>query len=80
MSANGPQLEYIQKLKDNFNYLDRDIISWIEDKTTSTKHHKSFQDYLDEPTEIYSRLMQLRYDNNINPKKIWTLDDIKKVA
>ena len=79
MSANGPQLEYIQKLKDNFNYLDRDIISWIEDKTTSTKHHKSFQDYLDEPTEIYSRLMQLRYDNNINPKKIWTLDDIKKL-
>lgn len=79
MSANGPQLEYIQKLKDNFDYLDRDIISWIKDKTTSTKHHKSFQDYLDEPTEIYSRLMQLRYDNNINPKKIWTLDDIKKL-
>lgn len=79
MSANSPQLDYIQKLKGATDYLDRNFTSWLKDITTSTKGYKSFQEYLDDPTEIYSRLMELRYDNNIDPKKIWTLKDIKEL-
>lgn len=33
--------------------------------------------YLDSPDEIYSRLMQFRHDNNLNPNKKYTNDDIE---
>lgn len=34
--------------------------------------------YLDRPTEIRSRLQQLRKANNIDPKQIWNLEDLKQ--
>lgn len=33
--------------------------------------------YYDRPTEVYSRLMELRNANNIDPNKEWTEDEIK---
>lgn len=32
--------------------------------------------YLDDPREIYARLMQMRYRNKLDPKKIWTKEQI----
>lgn len=36
-------------------------------------------DYLDKPTEIYSRLMEFRKANNINPEHKYTEEDLKKL-
>ena len=36
-------------------------------------------DYLDSPTEIYSRLMQTRRLHKMDPKKNYSLDEIKKM-
>lgn len=38
---------------------------------------KSF--YYDSDNEIYSRLMQFRFDNKLNPKKKYTIEDIQKM-
>ena len=35
--------------------------------------------YLDLPTEIYSRLTELRKHYNINPNKTWNIDEIKEM-
>lgn len=35
--------------------------------------------YYDSDSEIYSRLMQFRYDNKLNPKKKYTIEDIQKM-
>lgn len=35
--------------------------------------------YYDRPTEVYSRLMELRKANNIDPNKEWTEDTIKQL-
>lgn len=34
--------------------------------------------YYDNPSEIYSRLMEFRYANKLNPNKIYTIEDVKK--
>ena len=36
-------------------------------------------EYLDSPTEIYSRLMQMRKRNNLDPNKNYSFDEIKKM-
>lgn len=38
-----------------------------------------WRQYLTDPKEIYSRLMEIRYMNNIDPKHIWTLDEVKRL-
>lgn len=35
--------------------------------------------YYDRPTEVYSRLMELRKANNIDPNKVWTEKEIKQL-
>lgn len=35
--------------------------------------------YLDRPTEIYSRLMELRQSNQIDPSKVWTEEEVNKL-
>lgn len=35
--------------------------------------------YPENPTEIYSRLMEFRYNNNLDPSKRYTLDEIKEL-
>lgn len=40
---------------------------------------ESYEDYLDHPAEIYSRLMQTRRKHNMDPKKNYSLDEIKKM-
>ena len=35
--------------------------------------------YLDVPEEVYSRLMNIRITNKLDPKKRWTLDDINRL-
>ena len=39
---------------------------------------KQYNPYKDSADEIYSRLMQFRYLNKLDPKKKYTIDDIKK--
>lgn len=36
-----------------------------------------YDDYIDDANEIYSRLMEFRRENNLDPKKKYTKDDIK---
>lgn len=36
-------------------------------------------DYLDRPTEVYSRLMELREANQLDPLKVWEKKDIKEL-
>lgn len=38
-----------------------------------------YDKYLDDPDEVYSRLMQIRYLNNLDPRHVYTLDEIKKM-
>lgn len=33
-----------------------------------------YDDYLDKPSEIYSRLMELRFNNNLDPNHEYTLE------
>jgi len=40
---------------------------------------KPKDEYLDDPSEIYSRLMQTRKKHNMNPKKNYSLDEVKKM-
>jgi hypothetical protein len=39
---------------------------------------KSKDSYYDDPSEIYSRLMEFRYANKLDPNKTYTIEDIKK--
>ena len=36
-------------------------------------------EYLDNPEEIYSRVMEFRYSNQLDPKKIYSIEEIKKL-
>lgn len=36
-------------------------------------------DYLDKPSEIYSRLMELRYNNNLDPNHEYTLEEVREL-
>lgn len=36
-------------------------------------------DYLDKPSEIYSRLMELRYNNNLDPNHEYTLEEVQEL-
>lgn len=35
-----------------------------------------YDDYLDKPSEIYSRLMELRFNNNLDP---YTLEEVLEI-
>lgn len=36
-------------------------------------------DYLDKPSEIYSRLMELRFNNNLDPNHEYTLEEVQEL-
>lgn len=44
-----------------------------------SKYRTGYDEYLDHPSEIYSRLMQFRHKNKIDPKKKFTEEDIQKL-
>lgn len=37
-----------------------------------------YDDYLDKPSEIYSRLMELRFNNNLDPNHEYTLEEVQE--
>lgn len=37
------------------------------------------EDYLDKPSEIYSRLMELRFNNNLDPNHEYTLEEVQEL-
>lgn len=41
--------------------------------------NKAATDYLDRPTEVYSRLMNFRQTNQIDPNKVWDKDSLKEL-
>lgn len=41
--------------------------------------NKATTDYLDRPTEVYSRLMNFRQTNQIDPNKVWDKDSLKEL-
>lgn len=43
------------------------------------KHGIMRDDYLDKPSEIYSRLMELRYNNNLDPNHEYTLEEVQEL-
>lgn len=38
-----------------------------------------YDDYLDKPSEIYSRLMELRFNNNLDPNHEYTLEEVQEL-
>jgi len=38
-----------------------------------------YDDYFDDPRELYGRLMQVRAQNNIDPKRVFTKKDVKEL-
>lgn len=79
VSYDSPQLRYIQGLQSKQKYRkDKNFLQNIWENILYDNNDE-YQKYLDQPTEIYSRLMEIRKLNNINPKKVWTLNDIKKL-
>ena len=38
-----------------------------------------FDDYWDAPTEIYGRMMEFRYNHNMNPHKTYTKEEVQKM-
>jgi hypothetical protein len=45
-------------------------------KEIQKKSGRELYDYYDDPKEIYSKIMELRINNNINPNKIFKKEDI----
>lgn len=50
-----------------------------ENKISEITGYNSDSSYLFKPTEIYSRMMQFRKANNINPSTVWDKDTIKEL-
>ena len=40
---------------------------------------QSYEEYLKDPAEVYARIMQMRYDMNLDPRKIYTPDDVEEL-
>lgn len=49
-------------------------------KHVSLKNGVYPSSYRDDPDEIYSRLMEFRYSNKLNPKKKYTIEEIRKMS
>lgn len=45
----------------------------------NTKYKQHFDEYLSTPDEIYARMMQFRKENNLDPQKKYTVDEIKEL-
>lgn len=80
LSHNSPQLNYIkqmQKIGKDFYRRDKGFLHdlWEDIWYGNTEE---WNNYLDKPAEIYSRLMEIRYLNNIDPKKVWTRDELNE--
>ena len=43
-------------------------------ENVSLKNGVVYNDYLDDPEEVYSRLMEFRYANNLDPSKKYTIE------
>lgn len=76
-----PQLIQIEKLNP-VKHQDRSFLTWLDEMNDGWRDYRDFQywpKYYNNPTELYSRLMELRQANNIDPKKIWTKEEIKQL-
>lgn len=61
----------------------RRTLKRIEYKKYQEEKNKATTDYLDRPTEVYSRLMDFREINNIDPNQVWdkkALKELKKTG
>lgn len=58
----------------------KNINSRIKDKDGKTRvfNHGDFTEYLLDPAEIHSRLMEFRYLNNLDPEKQYTIPDVQR--
>lgn len=61
----GPSTSQSRRIADRMNTKES-LIEGVE-----------YDDYMDDANEIYSRLMEFRRENNLDPKKKYTKDDIK---
>ena len=68
-SNTKPQEKIIRKYQ-NRNF----IRSGYENEFSSEQF-----EYLNHPSEVYSRLMQFRINNNIDPNKTWSIQDIQQL-
>lgn len=77
-SNKKPQIKHIGSFNPS-KHLDRSFVYWLNERTNDLDKFKwnYWSNYYDDPDEIYSRLMEFRYENNLDPKKVWTKDDIK---
>lgn len=48
-------------------------------ENVSLKNGVVYDDYYDDPEEVYSRLMEFRYANNLDPSKKYTIEQIRKM-
>lgn len=77
LSHNQPQIKRIREIQNSMPYKRdkgflRDVWNYLW-----YVNQDEWEEYLARPEEIYSRLMQYRYLNDLHPKKVWTLDEVK---
>lgn len=60
------------------NDIKENIRNQIKDYQRKTYTPNQANEYFYDPEEIHSRLMQFRKNNNLNPEKLYQLDDVRK--
>lgn len=63
--------------------MDKSVFNTVNDFVGDVAHTLigtiSPEDFYNNSNEIYARLMQFRQANNINPKKVWTKQEIEQL-
>ncbi len=62
----------------NFDDIGQTFIEATKNSGLKLKNGVSSEKYIDDPKEVYSRLMEFRYKNRLDPKKKYNKKDIEK--
>lgn len=76
-TVDGPQSDMIHELAHSMEAKPQE--SKISDIMKGAKVDGGSNPYLESPTEIHSRLMQIRHDLGLDPRKNYTIDDLQEL-
>lgn len=76
-TVDGPQSDMVHELAHSMEAKPQE--SKIADIMKGAKVDGGSNPYLESPTEIHSRLMQIRHDLNLDPRKNYTIDDVREM-
>ncbi len=75
-SATSPQEKKIKQIGVNVNKEYDDMIKNLPEYVDMLNYERT---YLNTPSEIYARMMEFRKENNLNPNKKYSKEEIKKM-